>query len=741
MDKQKLENFTAFAKLYGYVRYFYPGDEAAETDWDKFTMYGMRKIENASNSEELVSVLNELFNPIAPAVEIKNASEPFTYDVKRHYADEVSYPHVTSWQYLGVYLGGNNIYRSVRINKPDTNSETTFGSITEYLDARKYTGRKIKIRAAVKTDVDSETSGGHLWMRVDRKRGKQGFFDNMDDRPIKSNKWKEYEVKGTIDEDAMSLWFGCFLKGAGKLWVDEFRIYAGNGNSWEEIPLRDPGFEIQETGSPPVNWDTNKGGYTYTIVDDEHFKGSKCLLISGDKEKIAEGKLFEKANRIGDYFSKKLADNIYCAVPLALYMDEKNTYPKPDSFKLSYLLEALKIESASDMTANNLYVRLSDIAVVWNVFQHFYPYFDVVKVDWEKVLPKYLEIAFEDKNEQDFYVTLRKLVAELKDGHGMVMWVKDKDFFYAPLLIDFVENKFVISRLPAGQIPGVEIGDELVEVDGVNIDERVRALKSMISGAAEQWIIDRIINEELLRGPENSQLTLKLKKQNGDIAEKQIKRDYSLQKLFNFGYSPENRPEKITELKPGIMYMNLSMADMDEINAVMDKLVNAKGVIFDMRGYPKGNHEIIEHLLNSKDTSGKWMQIPQVIYPDGENLAGYQYEGWFVEPMEPHINAKVIFLTNGGAISYAESFMGFIEFYKLGEILGEPTAGTNGNVNSIQLQDGFRISWTGMKVVKHDGSQHHGVGILPTIPFHRTLKGVRENRDEFVEKAVEVIEK
>ncbi len=44
-----------------------------------------------------------------------------------------------------------------------------------------------------------------------------------------------------------------------------------------------------------------------------------------------------------------------------------------------------------------------------------------------------------------------------------------------------------------------------------------------------------------------------------------------------------------------------------------------------------------------------------------------------------------------------------------------------------------------MKVLKHDGSQHHGVGILPTIPFERTLEGVRQGRDELLERAVQAV--
>jgi C-terminal processing protease CtpA/Prc len=46
-----------------------------------------------------------------------------------------------------------------------------------------------------------------------------------------------------------------------------------------------------------------------------------------------------------------------------------------------------------------------------------------------------------------------------------------------------------------------------------------------------------------------------------------------------------------------------------------------------------------------------------------------------------------------------------------------------------------------MKVLKHDDSQHHLVGILPTIPMEPTIKGIREGRDELLEKAIEIISK
>ena len=41
--------------------------------------------------------------------------------------------------------------------------------------------------------------------------------------------------------------------------------------------------------------------------------------------------------------------------------------------------------------------------------------------------------------------------------------------------------------------------------------------------------------------------------------------------------------------------------------------------------------------------------------------------------------------------------------------------------------------------LKHDGSQHHGIGIQPTIPVSRTLTGVKEGRDEILEAGIAVV--
>jgi hypothetical protein len=41
-----------------------------------------------------------------------------------------------------------------------------------------------------------------------------------------------------------------------------------------------------------------------------------------------------------------------------------------------------------------------------------------------------------------------------------------------------------------------------------------------------------------------------------------------------------------------------------------------------------------------------------------------------------------------------------------------------------------------MRVTKHDGTQHHLVGVQPTIPVSRTIAGVIAGRDEVLERAL-----
>ncbi|MEO6001259.1 MAG: S41 family peptidase [Chitinophagaceae bacterium] len=415
-----------------------------------------------------------------------------------------------------------------------------------------------------------------------------------------------------------------------------------------------------------------------------------------------------------------------------MYGTDNKTFPDADSTALLLLKENLQNFPNFDITGSNLYTRLGDLTMALNIFQHFYPYFEVTKTDWVSALKVAIKQAYTDQNAQDFQRTFRQMTAKLKDGHISVSSANDKAVYLPMLTWEWIENELVITYVGDSNTT-LKRGDIVKEIDNVSAKDYFAVIYPNISAATKGWLESRAQTESLL-GEKGSLMKLRIVRNNETPVEVTLIRNTSQMKY----YSSLPAKDSIKSLPNGIMYINMDAASIEAIDKALPQLQKSRVIICDLRGYPNSNHKFISYLLTIKDTSRQWMQIPQIIYPDHERIAGWQNEGWGLQPNSIHLGAKIIFLIDGRAISYAESFMSFIENYKLATIIGQPTARTNGNINPFSLPGGYYISWTGMKVSKHDGSTHYGVGILPNIYVQKTIKGVREGRDEFLEKAVEV---
>src|SRR5438445_471612 len=64
---------------------------------------------------------------------------------------------------------------------------------------------------------------------LDRANGQTGFFDNMTDRPILSDRWRAYEIVGAIEPDADALNIGLMLLYEGKIWMKDISLEVLDG--------------------------------------------------------------------------------------------------------------------------------------------------------------------------------------------------------------------------------------------------------------------------------------------------------------------------------------------------------------------------------------------------------------------------------------------------------------------------------------------------------------------------------
>jgi len=736
-NDQMVTNLTAFSKAYGYVKYFHPSDEAFDLDWDAFSAYGAEKVEECKNNKELVKTLNEMFKQIAPSATFVLSNTVTHYNSVQITPKDTSGLKPIFWQHKGVSIGmrfnkeKDRLYKSIRVNKEiKVCTSDDFGNIITSVVPKGLEGKDFKYEGWAK--IGKNSSGkGQLWFRVDRSDKKKGFFNNSIDNPVKRNEWQHFEIKGTIDSLAKKLVFGCFLNGKGELYLDDLKLSIKKNDKWEEIPIKNSSFEVEEIDTAKVDsiqWSGEGEGYVFSIDDNEVHSGKKSAKIQYVGKCYEDGKepLFDCAPEFGEIIEKEIVDGVFCQIPLVLYGNKNLTYPEGDQKSINKLEKRFS-KVSEDPT--DLYTRLGNIIIIYNVFQHFFSYFDVVDVDWDSEFIKAIKRSYTDSNGKEHLITLQKMTAPLNDGHAR-FWSNFTEYYMPPLTLEWIEDMLIVTHVMDTSF-NLKKGDVVELINDISPEDFFKEVESTISAATKGYM-DYVAKLICIMGEKGSEIKLKI---NG--------KDYNLLREYTY---PEvtatikNKPAKHKIYDNDIFYVNLNRMPMDTINSLMPQLEQSKAIIFDMRGYPgKKAYDLISHLLKHEVNDSSCFQISQIIYPDHERLCGYKKTGWRLKPEEPYLGDKeIIFITDGRAISYSESFMSYIEDYDLATIVGQPTAGTNGNINPFYLPGWYYVKWTGMKVVKHDGSQFHGIGILPDVYVNKTIKGIVEGRDEFLEKAFEI---
>jgi hypothetical protein len=673
-----------------------------------------------------------------------------------------------------------------------------FGVVSSSVDGQRYRGRRVRLTGAVRVDAGVQSLVG-LWLRVDREQDRLGFFDNMADRPIRSSRWADYVVEGDVAPDATRLVFGLLLAGSGKAWLDNVRLEdvgpARTGGTAPQFgrPRSEPApgdvaaRPLDERGSANLRAFARLYGVVrYFHPSDEAAAADWDFLALAGVEQVegargpaelaaALNRLFQPvapsvqiyvndrgaaratamargltavrwehvgmgsdpggiyhSTRIGvasigpqDIMTVPLSSEVTARVPLVVWRDASGaTLPrasaalqrldKPDGF----------VPSGFDRTT-----RLAAVVSAWNLLEHFYPYFDVVRVDWTAELEKALRAAATDADDLALHATLRRLVAALHDGHGSVIY-EPPPTGVLPIAWDQVEGRLVVTQVGAGAL-GVSRGDIVTHIGGVPAAVALAARAELFSGS-QQWVAFRA-RADLLTGSTGD--TVELRVTGADGQPRAARLAYLQGSSSSLVREP--RPEVISEIAPGIVYVDLDRVSEEQFRAHEPQVAAARGLIFDLRDYPRMPPDFLRHLTDRPLQSAHF-DTPIYLRP---HRAGVRYNegGWNMPPVEPRFTSNTVFITNGSAISYAESILGVVRGNRLADIIGEPSAGANGNVSFVTIPGGYRISWTAMRVYNRDGSQHHLIGVRPTVPVRRTLAGIRAGRDELLERALEIV--
>jgi hypothetical protein len=597
----RVTNLRAFARLYGVVRWFHPSDAAAAIDWNQFAVEGARRIIDASDARALRAGLTELFAPIAPTVHVAVAGDDFPSEPALHPGSRAGLD-VIAWQHEG--YGDSIIAAGYMSKRRHRDREIAVeGALSAMLhqsvDATQYRGATIRLRGKLRTAHQAQ---GRLWLRVDRGETRV-FFENMVRRPVMTKTWTAAEITATVDVEATRIAFGQVMSGTGTTWYDdlELAVQAKDG-SWSSIEIDDGGFE---TADPLLRWRPGSGaapqdrentGWSIIVDRDAPASGASSLRVQRATTVLTE-ELFDDAPAPGEIVDIGLGGDLRARVPIALYSKGKQTIgDDPEAARRTATPVAIPAEGF-DVVAG-----IADVIVVWNVLQHFWPYWDIVSVDWDSQLDLALADALDDRSVDDHVLTLRRLSAAAPDGHASTTCPGQTRRGFPPFSADIIEGQVVVTR-SAGQ--ELKRGDIIVAIDGQPSGQLMAAEQALVSGSP-QWRRARAV-EQLGRGPAGTKVELRVRRGAKELTVVVARLERST------ATGPSHPP--IERFDDGVYYIDLEQATMAEIDAAMTRIAAAPGVVFDMRVSPNGNHHILSHLLTRPDNASSWMAIPRVIRP------------------------------------------------------------------------------------------------------------------------------
>jgi C-terminal processing protease CtpA/Prc len=189
-------------------------------------------------------------------------------------------------------------------------------------------------------------------------------------------------------------------------------------------------------------------------------------------------------------------------------------------------------------------------------------------------------------------------------------------------------------------------------------------------------------------------------------------------------------------LENNIGYVTLQTIKQEDISKIKNEFKDTKGIIIDIRNYPS---TFVPFSLGSYFVSSS---TPFVKFTNGnvDNPGEFTFTKNLEIPSEGKTyKGKLVVLVNELSQSQAEYTAMAFRAGNSTTIIGSTTAGADGNVSTIMLPGGLRTMISGIGIYYPNGGETQRVGIIPDIEIKPTLKGIREGKDELLEKAIEII--
>ncbi len=437
------------------------------------------------------------------------------------------------------------------------------------------------------------------------------------------------------------------------------------------------------------------------------------------KKLINQLNLIKKADRTTESYYVKLYD---AETPIAIFKNE-------DAY-------------ASFKYPDDGY-RLLALFRFWSIYEYFSPYKNVIDKPWVNVLEEYVPKFLLAKDELTYKLTATAFVAETKDSHSDIS-PYDRAFidFYGKfkpnIEIVFIDNLPVV-KYSNDEMVGINTlkkGDIIQSINQVSVSQLIKEklpyftasnLPTQYRKLATQFLRanDTLMRVTYSRNGKTENTTLKCFPYNRMNYRTPIPTDSGFKMINNIAYFNVGRIK--TKLK-----------------SVIPQALMAKAIIIDMRSYPNptsfawdiGKYLFQKPMDVAKYTQGSVETPGLFTYMSDEYMANVKIG----ENKDVPYSGKVIVLVNEETQSLAELSTMALSARPNTIIVGSQTAGADGTVGMpVTFPGGISTGFTQIGVYYPNGKETQRVGIVPDFKVKLTVNGIKEGKDEILEKAISLV--
>ena len=601
-----------------------------------------------------------------------------------------------------------------------------------------------------------------------------------------TNDWKEYYVQLPYNEgDAISVDAGVYLEGKGKIWIDSLRLFLDD-KPINKAPIatfkamKDTAF-VKGSGIDTIKI-SNPNTVYLTLL------GQLWGFLKYHHPAIAKGD-YNWDNELFRILPQylKCTTNAQVSALLERWVDglgkpepclkckpwttEKNIVVKPDyggvfnntvfnkslNAKLRYILDnhdstqnyyvtvTDRLKFIHEKSYNSLYpdagYRLLALYRYWNIIQYFCPNRNLITEGWHNMLPQFIPQFTGSQNKTEYALAVNKLIARIHDGHAFIQSPAIDQYqgiYRLPVAAHFIENMLVVTGYYKDTLDVTEkfkVGDIITTINGTKVSELVKRYSPLMSSSNYDSQLRDMPGNYLLKS-NNKQFTITILRKDKPVTINATAAEAFKINAYDFGRSPHAKEPGYYLINKDIGYLFGTMFKTGNLENIKKTFKNTKGIIVDMRGYPSDDLEPFVNYIQPLETAFVKFTSGSLKHP---GLFTFSEPLKIGKKSNDNYTGKVIVIVNALAQSNAEFITMAFQSAPNVTVIGSTSAGADGNITPIVLPGMFTTYISGIGVYYPDGTNAQRSGVKINYVVKPTIKGIRENRDELLEKAKELI--